>query len=264
MSGRAIGMFFGMGCGFRVGGKPTFVPAHIDAKGKKQSHRCDIPCYINSNRGTNENGERGTRSLFKLTVWGDLARKCALTMSQGKALDALVEIKAFKGRIFVNRQPVLDAAGQPLTKNQTGFTIMRMVFGEEAEGYGDKEVMASLRPAGWNDRNNPAYQQWRDILKQRLTMQYTGGAEFGYSEVFVPPGVQILPPEAAQAPVYQPAPAAAPAAVSASFQPAPVVNSMPAAGGGFTPVIPAAIPSIPTAAPATGAPNVQASQGFGV
>lgn len=207
MSGRSIGMAFGFMAGARVGGELTFVPAHINAAGKKVSHRCDVPVYVNSNRGNN--GE-GKHSLMKVTIWGELARKAALTLSQGKAIDSLTELSSYQGKVYQNRQLVMGADGQPLTTNKTSMTVMRIVFGEETQKFADAEVAANLRPANWNNPAHPDWQMWKDELNRRINLQYTGGDKFGFARVIQPQG-QILPPEQA-APQYnaQPAPVAQP------------------------------------------------------
>lgn len=193
MSGRSIGMSFGFLAGARVGGELTFVPAHINAAGKKVSHRCEIPVYTNSNRG---NGGEGKSSLMRLVVWGDLARKCALTLSMGKAIDALVELSSYQGKVYQNRQVVIGADGQPLTTNKTSMTIMRIVFGEETQKHIDGEIASSARPANWNNPAHPDWQLWKNELQRRIALQYTGGEKFGYARVIQPQG-QILPPEQA-------------------------------------------------------------------
>jgi len=252
MSGRSIGMFFAFGSGLRVGGRwggepaLTFVPAHINAAGKKVSHRCDIPVYCNSNRG----GDGGTKSLFKLTVWNELARKCALTLSPGKAIDVLVELKSFEKKIFDKTQPVRGADGQQLTINMPGMTILRICFGEEAKKVIDGEVAASIRPAGWNNPASPDAASWTTELKRRLAMQYTPqmGNQFGYARVFMPEG-QILPPE-------QAVNAAQGDSVFAGTQPLAPVQQVQNA---FTPVQQPVAPTAPTTVPQFGQAGYQAN-----
>lgn len=258
MSGRSIGMMFGFGSGLRVAGQHggdaslTFVPAHINAAGKKVSHRCEIPVYCNSHRGA----EGGKRSMFKLVVWGELARKCALTLSPGKAIDVLVEMSSYDGKVYVNRQAVLGAEGTPLTVNKTSLTIMRICFGEEAAKHIAGEIASNLRPQGWDNPASPDFQLWKNELQRRIALQYTGGERFGYARVITPTG-QILPPEQAASQYAQPTAAPAPvAAVTAAF-------------GGQAPVA----PQVPTNVPAFGAPGTQvapqaatavATNGFGM
>lgn len=219
MNGRSIGMGFGFLAGARVGGELTFVPAHINAAGKKVSHRCDVPVYVNSNRGNNGDGKH---SLMKVTIWGELARKAALTLSQGKAIDALVELSSYQGKVYQNRQLVLGADGQPLTTNKTSMTVMRIVFGEETRKFAEAEVAASIRPTYWDNPAHPDWQLWKDTLQKRINMQYTGGDKFGFARVIQPQG-QILPPEQA-APQYN----------AASQAPAgQAVGSFAAPGGQF-------------------------------
>lgn len=253
MNGRSIGMFFGFGAGLRVGGELTFVPAHINGAGKKISHRVEVPVYCNSHRGNN--GE-GRSHLFRLVAWGDLARKIALSCPKGKGLDVLVELNAYKGRVYLagSQQPVTGPDGQPIQITKTGLTISRIIFGEETQKFIDAEVQASARPVGWNNPASPDYQMWRDTLKARMQLQYTGGDRFGYARVIQPQG-QILSPEQAnsrdytgqQAVVAAPAPAPQVAAVTAAFAPQTVAPTA-------APVAPAAFAAPAAAsAPATGA-----------
>jgi hypothetical protein len=252
-------MFFGFGCGLRVGGRVgeppalTFIPAHINAAGKKVSHRCEIPVYCNSNRGA----DGGDSSLFKLTVWNELARKCALTLSPGKAIDVLVELKSFKKKVYQNQQLVQGADGQPITVNMTGMTILRIVFGEESKKVIEGEIAASIRPAGWNNPASPDNAMWTNTLKQRLALQYTPqmGNQFGYARVFMPQG-QLLPPEQASnagqgdSVFAGTQPAASPVQqVQAAFTP------QPQAGFG----IPSVAPTAPAAVPQFGQAGYQAN-----
>lgn len=256
MNGRSIGMGFGFLAGARVGGELTFVPAHINAAGKKISHRCDVPVYVNSNRGNN--GE-GKHSLMKVTIWGELARKAALTLSQGKAIDTLVELSSYQGKVYKDRQLQMGADGQPLTTNKTSMTVMRIVFGEETRKFAEAEVAANLRPANWDNPAHPDWQLWKDELNRRINLQYVGGDKFGYARVIQPQG-QILPPEQA-ASAYTPQNTTSPAATG-SFgpQPAPQYNGQfagqPMAGAPVAPETQVqgafnVAPQAPTMAPAT-------------
>lgn len=258
-NGRSISMGFGFLAGVRVSGSKDgspvlkFTPAHIQAgTGKKISHRLQIPVYINSHRGNNGQGKS---SLVQLTAWGELARKMALSCSPGSALDALVEINAYQGKVYQNGQELAGLDGQPLKTTRVGFTIMRMIFGEESKTWISTEMAAGRRPIGWNDESNPAYLQWKEELQRRSAMQYTGGDVFGFAKVYQPNG-QLLPPEAPAAnaaPVQTVAtPVAAPvAAVTQAFAPtqtvAPAATAVPAAapvqtaGFGVAPVAPATV-----------------------
>jgi hypothetical protein len=198
--------------------------------------------YCNSHRGA----EGGKKSQFKLTVWNELARKCALTLSPGKAIDVLVEMSSYDGKVFQNRQPVLGADGQPLTVNKTSLTILRICFGEEAAGHIAGEIARNLRPQGWDNEASPDFQLWKNELQRRLALQYTGGPVFGYARVITPQG-QILPPETAsqytqpqaQNPVYNaPAPVAAVTAAFGGQQAPTAPTNVPAFGAPGTFVAP--------------------------
>lgn len=243
MSGRSIGMFFGFGAGLRVGGSVdspelaiTFVPAHINAAGKKVGHRCEIPVYCNSNRG---NGGEGRTSRFNLVLWGDLARKAALTCSPGKALDVLVELTSYDGRVFQDRVALTKPDGTPLTINKVGLTVMRIVFGEEAQKHIDAEIGRNIRPQGWNNPASPDYQMWANELKRRINLQYTGGDAFGFARVIQPQG-QLLPPEQASGYTQPSAPTAA--APNTPVQAVTAAFGQPAAA----PVQPTVAPQAPT------------------
>lgn len=242
---RSIGMFFGFGAGLRVGGELTFVPAHLSATtGKKISHRVDIPVYCNSHRGNN--GE-GKSSLFKVTAWGDLARKLAISCSPGKALDVVVELSAYKGRVWHNQVLVTDTAGQPITVTKTSMTIMRIIFGEETQKHIDDQVATNARPMGWNNPASPDFQLWKNMLQQKMALQYTGGDKFEFARVLQPNG-QILPPEQASGAVAAPAAVAAVAPVAGVVAPAAV--PVQAVTQAFTPQPGVPVAGVPVAAPA--------------
>jgi len=294
MSGRSIGMFFGMGSGMRVAGITKFIPAHINANGKKVSHKIDVPVFVNSNRGTNPDGSQGRTSAFTVSAWGDLARKMALSLSKGRALDVLVELESYKGRVWVGNaagaQAVMGADGQPVLTTKTSCTILRMVFGEESANHIAFEIETSRRPADWANPGSPNFQLFKNELQRRLQIQYVQGqnlgfvedAQFGYARVIIPQGSRILTPQEAATPnsqynagaispaqtggfvAQQPAaPVDNTAAVAGQFTQAPVAPAAPAQGATWTPPAAATAPvaPAPAASPAT-VPQV-AAQGPG-
>ena len=52
MSGRSIGLAVAMFAGVRVTGPLTYIPAHINAQGKRINAKCTIPVAKNSHKGT--------------------------------------------------------------------------------------------------------------------------------------------------------------------------------------------------------------------
>lgn len=258
MSGRSIGMIFAFGSGLRVAGSNdithtpterlglTFVPAHINQAGKKNSHRCEIPVYVNSHRG----GQDGKSSRFDIVVWGDLARKCALTCSPGKALDVLCELSSYDGRVFQDRVALTKPDGTPFTINKVSLTVMRICFGEEGEKFVEAEVAAGWRPPNWNNPAHPDFQLWKNELNRRIALQYTGGDRFGWARVIQPNG-RVLTPEELNTQSYN-QPAATPMAQPTQTPETVVSNAF----GGGAPAAPAAAPAVtqPFGAPGTSVP----------
>lgn len=196
---RAIGIGAAQFIGARVAGRDgtpsvTYIPAH-NKNGKPINQRCIIPVYINSNRGTNRDGTPGRSDRFRLVAWGKLADICARSLPKGKALDCVCSPHSYEGRIYDAQGNMrVDNTGQPITVERIGFTIERIVFGEESQKEIDAEIQNGRRPFNWNVPNHPDYQSWLSICQQRQALQYTGGEIFGFARVIIPsgPGITLM------------------------------------------------------------------------
>lgn len=188
---RAIGLSAAQFIGARVAGQITFIPAH-SKNNKPINQRCIIPVYVNSNRGTNRDGTPGRSDRFRFVAWGKLADICAKSLPKGKALDCVCSPHSYEGRIYDAQGNMrVDNTGQPITVERVGFTIEKIVFGEESQKEIDLEIQNGRRPANWNVPNHPDYQTWASVLQTRQATQYTGGDIFGFARVVVPSGPGI-------------------------------------------------------------------------
>lgn len=188
---RAIGAGAAQFMGARVAGQPTYILPHVK-NGKNINQRCIIPVYINSNKGTNRDGSPGRSDQFRLVAWGKLADITAKSLSKGKAIDCVCSPHSYEGRIYDAQGNMrVDNTGQPITVERVGFTIERIVFGEESQKEVDQEVATGRRPINWNNPQHPDYQTWLSILQTRQNTQYTGGDTFGFARVITPSGPGI-------------------------------------------------------------------------
>lgn len=188
---RAIGISNATFIGARVAGQLTYVAAH-KKNGKDINQRCIIPVYVNSNKGTGRDGTPGRSDQFRFVAWGKLADICARNLPKGKALDVICSPHSYEGRVYDgNGSPVLKSDGQPLTIEKVGFTVEKLVFGEESAKEVDLEVQSGKRPINWNVLNHPDAATYAATLKARQQVQYTGGDSFGYARVIVPAGQGI-------------------------------------------------------------------------
>jgi hypothetical protein len=244
---RAIGLGTGSFMGARVAGiagtpSLTYVQAHVKS-GKNINARCIIPVYINSNKGTNRDGTPGRSDRFRLVAWGKLADICARSLSKGKALDCVCSPHSYEGRIYDAQGNMrVDNVGQPITVERVGFTIEKIVFGEDSQKEIDLEIQEGRRPVSWNVPNHPDSALWSKMLQDRQNLQFTGGTVFGFARVIVPsgPGITLITnqpigtPQAAyqaQAPVQTPVGADPNQLVQLIQQ---VLNSQSATGAQFT------------------------------
>ena len=193
---RAIGLGTGSFMGARVAGLPgvpplTYIQAHVK-NGKNINQRCIIPVYINSNKGTNRDGTPGRSDRFRLVAWGKLADICARSLSKGKALDCICSPHSYEGRIYDAQGNMrVDNTGQPITVERVGFTIEKIVFGEDSQKEIDLEVQEGRRPVSWNIPNHPDSALWSKMLQDRQNLQFVGGTAFGFARVIVPSGPGI-------------------------------------------------------------------------
>lgn len=231
----------------------NYFPAH-SKNGVNISQRCTINAFMNIASRVN-NGE-GQSTVVPLTAWGKLADVCAKSMSPGKEFHCSAELKGYEARVFHNQQPVVMGDGTTLTVNKLGFSITKLLFGEESAKHIANEIQSGIRPADWNMAGSAGYAAWREKLKLRNTLAFDPAQPvFGYAKVILPqgPGVgaytaQVAP---AAAPMFAPQTGAVEAAVTAAagnptvvgaalFQPAAPV---PPVAPMFTPVVaPAAAP----------------------
>ncbi|MCK4526512.1 hypothetical protein KAW18_04005 [candidate division WOR-3 bacterium] len=191
---RAIGIASAQFIGARIAGQVTYIPAHVK-NGKNINQRCIIPTYVNSNRGTNRDGTPGRSDQFRLVAWGKLADICAKSLPKGKALDCVCAPHSYEGRMYdAQGNMKVDNTGQPITVERIGFTIERLVFGEESQKEVDLEIQAGRRPVNWANPQHPDYQLWLQILRDRQAVQYVGGETFGFARVVIPsgPGIALM------------------------------------------------------------------------
>lgn len=261
MSGRSIGLAATTFAGVRVSSTPTYIPAHINAGGKRISAKITIPVAKNSHKGTNQkDGSAGRTDFFTLTAWGKLADIMARSCPPGKALDCVCEPRSYMGKLFNSDGSLkLDSAGQPIMVPKTSFNIvLSPVFGEESQGQIDKEINAGLRPGNWNIKGHPDYELWTSILKQRQTYNWDGQSPtFLFARVVVPQNVQLDFSQNTQQPAAVQPLAAAPTATVPSMVNHAVMT---------TPVQPVQTPAtninsvvVPTAPIAPGAAAVPAN-----
>ena len=177
--------------GARVAGQVTYILPHIK-NGKNINQRCIIPVYVNSNKGTNRDGSPGRSDQFRFVAWGKLADICARSLPKGKALDCVCSPHSYEGRIYDAQGNMrVDNTGQPITVERVGFTVEKIVFGEESQKEIDQEIATGRRPVNWNNPQHPDYQTWLSILQTRQSAEYAGGNTFGHARVIVPSGPGI-------------------------------------------------------------------------
>lgn len=197
--GRALGFGTGAFSGARVAGKDgqtamTYIPAH-SRNGKAINQKITIPVYINTNKGTNQDGSPGRRHRFSLVAWGPLADACARSLSNGKAIDCIVRPESYMGRDFdANGNARLELDGSPVMINKVSFTITETpTFGEDSQKVIDQEIATGKRPINWNKANHPDAALWSTICRDRQAQQYQpGSALFGYARVTVPQGQGVV------------------------------------------------------------------------
>ncbi len=214
----------------------NYFPAH-SKNGVNISARCTINAFMNIASRAN-NGE-GQSTVVPLTAWGKLADVCAKSMSPGKEFHCSAELKGYEARVFHNQAPVVMPDGVTLTTNKLGFSITKLLFGEESAKHIANEIQSGIRPADWNMAGSAGFAAWRETLKKRNLLAFDPTQPvFGYSKVILPqgPGIGAYTPQAAAAPAFvAPTPGAVEAAVvNATGSPAVVGAAL------FTPVAPAA------------------------
>ena len=247
--GRAKGWITSACAGARVAGRDgdlglTYIPAHT-INGKPYSQRVTFTVYINSNKGIGRDGSPGRSDRFQIVAYGALADSICRSMSNGKAIDAVLKPHSYEGRSFdANRVMRLEADGTPVMIEKVGFQIVESpTYGEDSQKTIDQEVATGRRPANWNVANHPDSATWTQMLKDRANVQYVPGSQvFGYARVITPQGNGIA--QVAQTPTG-PAARAAAAATRAGNTYTPPANNA---------ALPAALPANTTTPPAGTAP----------
>jgi hypothetical protein len=204
MSGRDRGMLFVVGWCMRVAGLMTYIPAHF-LNGKQLSQKVTIPAIVNTGkRGNNE----GRKDSFLISAWGKYADIIAKSFTNGRAFDAWMTAHSFDKRLwkFVNTpnggaiQPVVDAQGQQVVcPNFVGFTIQRMIMGEESQKFITGEIEAWMkgdqangRGPNWHVQGHPEYEALRQRRAAKQAEQFNPqSSTFGYARVHLPNGAQV-------------------------------------------------------------------------
>ena len=104
--------------------------------------------------------------------------------------------------------------GTVLVTNKLGFSITKLLFGEESAKHIANEIQSGIRPADWNQAGAAGFNAWRETLKLRNTLAFDPTKPtFGYAKVILPqgPGIGAYTPQAAAGatPIFAPATGAA-------------------------------------------------------
>lgn len=225
--GRSKGWITSACAGARVAGKDgqpglSYIPAHT-INGKPFNQRVTFTVYINSNRGVGADGTPGRSDRFQIIAYGAQADSLCRSMSNGKAIDAVLKPHSYQGRSFLNGVMRLEADGSPVIIEKVGFQIVESpTYGEDAQKTIDQEIATGRRPANWNVANHPDSATWIQMLRDRANVQYIPGSPtFGYAKVRIPQGAGIV--AIAQTPTG-PAARAATAAARAGNTPPPATT----------------------------------------
>lgn len=249
-SGRAKGWITSSCAGARVAGRDgelglSYLPAHT-VNGKLFNQRVTFTVYINSTGGVKPDGTPGRSDQFQFVAYGPLADSICRSMSNGKALDAVLKPNSYLGRSFdANRVMRLEADGSPIMVRKVGFQIVESpTYGEDSQKTIDLEVASGRRPVNWNIQNHPDAATWAQMLKDRANIQYVpGSTTFCYARVLPLIGAGVV--QVAQAPTG-PAAKAARLSARATNVVQPVTGYVPPVTGLATetqPVPPVALSS---------------------
>lgn len=247
--GRAKGWITGSCAGARIAGRDgepglAYIPARTQ-NGKIKNQQVTFTVYINSTKGTGRDGTPGRSDRFNFVAYGALADSLCRSMSNGKAIDAILKPNSYEGRLFdANRAMRLEADGTPIIVEKTGFQIVESpTYGEDSQKTIDREVAEGRRPVNWNVANHPDSATWIQMLKDRSNVQYVPGSKvFGYARVIDPAGQGVV--QIAQA-------ATGPAAKAATDAARALGNAQSATTGTYVPPVVA-----PVTVPATSAATV--------
>jgi hypothetical protein len=237
-----------------------YYPAH-SKNGVNVSQRLVINAYMNI--ASKANGGKGRSEVISTTAWGKAADVMALCITPGKEFSVFADLHVYQGRVWYNDQPLTAPDGTAITTKKYGYTIRQFDLGNDAFKHIMNEIQAGLRGMNWWMQGTQEYENFRAMLKGRMTIQFDPSIpSFGFAEVRMPEGTNIaayIPNQSANTtamPVAVPmtghtmtavGTAVNPAAVAAAFGGAAAVPAVPAATTVLTP------PVIPVAQPATAA-----------
>lgn len=249
-----IGTFHANGVGLRAAGSRhngltfggVYYPAHMK-NGKTVNARFEAIMFLNRRDYTDASGVRhdGKSETIRVVIWNspnaapgkgmaDVMAKC---ISVGKEISCGLDINTFDKRLFINGQPMADAAGNAITYPAVNFKVIGdVIFGADSESTVQAEVAAfngqanfASRPALWNVQGNADNAAWKNIVQQRMASvcDPTKGS-YGYARIVIPEGAQLLQTNAAPVAQTTTVQTAVPAEPT---QAASVVTGQPAAAG---------------------------------
>jgi hypothetical protein len=235
-----------------------YYPAH-SKNGVNVSQRLVINAYMNI--ASKANGGKGRSEVISTTSWGKAADVLALCITPGKEFSVFADLHVYQGRVWYNDQPLTAPDGTAITTKKYGYTIRQFDLGNDAFKHIMNEIQAGLRGMNWWMQGTAEYENFRAMLKGRMTIQFDPSIpSFGFAEVRMPEGANVAayipnqPTNAAAMPVAVPMTGNTMAAVGAAVNPAAVA----AAFGGTTAPAAATVvaPALAPAAvlPATVAP----------
>lgn len=172
----------------------VFTPAHTKPNGKPVSSKAVFTAFRNTI------GDNARNDPFQFTVWGPRAEMACKCLPPGKAIDLYAEPQSYLGRSFdENRNPRLDAAGQPIMIRKVGWNVMRLSYGEDAEkriifektfaDMNSPRVLWDWRPRFWDDASHPDNGTWKAVCGNRNGAHWNGTDPiFGYARVQIPVG----------------------------------------------------------------------------
>jgi len=179
MAGSGMGMNVVHLTGCRVAAIPTYIPAYVK-NGQTIDQQLKVRVAINMK--TRKNSPKKV-VYVDLCIWGKLADKCALSFNIGKEFNIMGELDDYKGRVFVDKKPVVGADGQPIRTSKMSVKVNDLTFGEEADTTVEKEIANNERPATWNIMGTEGYAFWQKFLSEQAGLTYTKGDKFGYANV---------------------------------------------------------------------------------
>lgn len=204
VNGRAVGSKDKYGA--QYGG--VYYPAH-SKNGKAVSARWEGNFALNSRSYIDSQGEtqEGKRTFMRMVVWNSknaasgkgLADVFAKCISVGKELSCNYKIESFDKRMFVDGQPLLDAAGNAVTYPAINFRIDdNVIFGDDSErvvaaeiGMYQGQANFFSRPQFWNVAGHADNVAWKSIVAARMGCVWDGGPVYGYARTIIPEGAQI-------------------------------------------------------------------------